>query len=487
MRFLISLRLTVFLIVISAHQLCRAEFPAIEGRCSEVAEELSAKIVGKRTLVCVRAAAGFEWPVHEAVCLELTSSLRERQVDAVRSARVAVLSELSDSREPFTPRDSAQIRQAGFQTVVTGYLRQGPRSTVTLDLKAQHVSSRRPVFARRITLRRDDVSLSKNVPRLNAQVLRYCTQNFGVQVGDGICASLAGFALKDVGADRPGVYTWGREMDDREPLMPGDVLQMELLKMEGPGFSRSFAHHTAVVESVTPRSITVLHQNVGGTKIVMRDTWPVTAKRQGLLQAYRPWNGDSVLQSVSPRRQSEPQIVTDGLTVDLLATLDPRLDAVKGLWFRDGGLKSNRDTPGKTQIPVSPPGSYRLEMTVRRLFGSDNLGIGLVVGGKQVLLVLDAYRGTVTGLHFLDQKKANSNLSTKKISVLPVNEWVRLAVDVSPGEIILSKGESELLRWQGSPAQLSMDPNYAMPRSDWLFLAVWNTQFEIRKYRMHPK
>ncbi len=135
MRFSTALRLAICLMTISVSQVSRAEFPGIEGRCREVADDLAAKLAGKRTVVCVRAVDRFQWKVHEAICLELTASLRALSVDAVRSARVEGLAELSDSSQPFSPREFAEFRQAGFQAILTGHLRQGPQSTAILELR----------------------------------------------------------------------------------------------------------------------------------------------------------------------------------------------------------------------------------------------------------------------------------------------------------------------------------------------------------------
>jgi hypothetical protein len=37
-----------------------------------------------------------------------------------------------------------------------------------------------------------------------------------------------------------------------------------------------------------------------------------------------------------------------------------------------------------------------------------------------------------------------------------------------------------VVEWTGDSSQLSQDPKYAMPRTDWLYLASWNTQSLIR-------
>jgi hypothetical protein len=175
-------------------------------------------------------------------------------------------------------------------------------------------------------------------------------------------------------------------------------------------------------------------------------------------------------------------VIRNGKTTDLLRTLDPKLDSIKGIWFMDGGLKWNRDDYARLQVPVTPPENYTLKLKVRRLFGDDQFGIGLIVGGRQTLLSVDAYGGQCTGLHLLDGKKSKDNESTHKRAVLPLEQTVDLEVRVRPNAVTLRADDRTIVDWSGNASRLSQDERYAVPRTDWLFLASWNTQCEVTEF-----
>lgn len=160
---------------------------------------------------------------------------------------------------------------------------------------------------------------------------------------------------------------------------------------------------------------------------------------------------------------------------------------MKGLWFRDGGLKWNRDTYARLQVPIEPPERYTLRLKIRRLVGNDQFGIGLIVGGRQVLLSIDGYGGTKTGLHRLDGKKSRENESTYTGRVLPPDTVVQLTVHVDPDSVRLLADGNTIVDWSGDPARLSMDETYEMPRNDWLFLTSWNTHCELTEFTLEEQ
>src|SRR5690606_10456517 len=121
---------------------------------------------------------------------------------------------------------------------------------------------------------------------------------------------------------------------------------------------------------------------------------------------------------------------------NLLRMIDPQLDCVQGIWHAfDGPLKPVRDSYSKLQIPSDLPDSYTLHLRVRREARDDVFGLGLVVGGHQTLLAIDAYGGETTGLHRLDGKRAKDNESTRKRRILPPDTWVELECRVTPDSV----------------------------------------------------
>ena len=91
--------------------------------------------------------------------------------------------------------------------------------------------------------------------------------------------------------------------------------------------------------------------------------------------------------------------------VDLLALIQPDRDSVEGQWQFDGGaLICLGPEHKRLQISYAPPAEYDLVMTVERLSGSHGMNLGIVVGGRQCLVIFDHWPegGYRSGLHVLD-------------------------------------------------------------------------------------
>ena len=128
-----------------------------------------------------------------------------------------------------------------------------------------------------------------NVGPLNADILEFCEANLGKQVGDGECAALAGDAINLVHAQKPPNngkwYVWGRELKPGQPVLPGDIVQLEDCKWR----TNAAPHHTQVIRRVLgPNRYEVLHQHVGASKIVMPGELNMNTLLEGAVKIYRP-------------------------------------------------------------------------------------------------------------------------------------------------------------------------------------------------------
>lgn len=462
----------------------RAEFVALEQVVAPIAEEISSVIGKKTVVVSIRnvSKAAWPWPVHEAIALELTLALRAKGIDAIRSAMDHRIESFSDGKLEFTVGDAKRIKLSDRDLLVAGYL--STDNQPKLRVAVLSADDGKSLLTKPIDFSKEPLSLDANVPEMNRKVVAFCRDNFDKCVGSGVCAQLASVSLETAGAKRSGVYTWGRELDEKEAILPGDIIQLEDVKLKQGKFSRGFPHHTAIVEDVRPDAIIVLHQNVGEKgKIVQRDSWPITASRTGAMIFFRPWTGESPLPSIAPRRRIAPKIAKRGKSIDVLRTIDPRLDSVRGIWFIDEGkLLWNRDDFARMQIPIAPPDKYTLRLRVERKFGDDQFGIGLVVGGHQTLVSIDGYNGKISGLHRLDGKKSNANATTFKGTILTANKPVNLVVKASPNSILLQADGKKIIDWTGDASRLSQDEKYVMPNTNWLYLASFNSQCAISEF-----
>ena len=114
---------------------------------------------------------------------------------------------------------------------------------------------------------------------LNASVLSFAEARIGTQVANGQCAMLALDALQATGArtnfdfsNPDGDYAWGSlaatltpQSHDLSQLQAGDIIQFRDARFVAPnGYWSTATHHTAIVESVSGDTITVLQSNING-------------------------------------------------------------------------------------------------------------------------------------------------------------------------------------------------------------------------------
>ena len=142
---------------------------------------------------------------------------------------------------------------------------------------------------------------------LNKRVLEYCNANLGKTVGNGECAGLAVQALYAAGA-RPKAakgfpawndYVWGKEVcliegtaegtkvssGSLDSVEPGDIAQFSQTKF----IKMHAAHHTAIVDFITPKRLGLIHQNAGGTHgPVFKAAVRVDKLEHGWIRFYRP-------------------------------------------------------------------------------------------------------------------------------------------------------------------------------------------------------
>lgn len=472
----------------------RADFVELGRLLDEPAARLAESIEGKSVAVAVRnrSAGGAAWDVGQASGVEVTEALRRRQIDAIRAAADPRLSELETVNRSFKQRDAQMLKRAGRQVLVG--IEFFAASKRHLKVSAFSAGSSKALFAVTLDLPDAAKSLVNNLPPMNRAVVEHARQNLGRPVREGDCTHLAEECLKAAGTGKRGVYRWGRELDDREPWLPGDIVQMERVEVKAPGFQRTFGHHTAVVEDADFERIMVLHQNAfPDGKNVQRESWP-RAGITGVMAAYRPWDwpAESPLPPASPSRVAPRLVVRasgkkSSPPVDLLKLIDPELDRVQGLWFFDrGGLRTPCEFEARMQVPVKPPTAYAVSMKLERLQGEECLGLGVIVGGRQTMLEIDGYKQQFSGIHNLDGKPANENESKKSGVFLPLHKPVELDCRVTSNSILLQIDKAPVIDWQGDPQRLSVSPDWPVPQNDWLFLSEFNSEFEIREFKLTP-
>jgi hypothetical protein len=137
----------------------------------------------------------------------------------------------------------------------------------------------------------------KELPPINARVLKFAESNLGKQVGNGECWTLADQALASAKAKRPGrngykPYEFGRPLKADEAPLPGDIVQFEMAKfVSKKGGVAEMPHHTAIVAKVTSSKFEVLHQNWNNSRDVSRFRFDLNDLKNGTVTFFRPQAG----------------------------------------------------------------------------------------------------------------------------------------------------------------------------------------------------
>lgn len=472
-----------------------ADFVELERLVDEPVTGLAEKLKGETVVVAVRGGArpARPWDIAQAAGVEVAEALRRHEIDAVRAAADPRLEKLEIGNRSFTAAQVKSVAEIGGEALVGVEWLAGKKPR--LKLVAFSAKSPKAIWMQILAVPEAALSLEKNVPAMNRAAVGFARQALGTAVLDGDCTRLADECLKAAGTTRRGIYRWGRELGPREPWLPGDFIQMERVHIQGPGFVRDMGHHTAIVEDVRGDEVVVLHQNAFPKgKVVQRESWPISGISGGETVAYRPWDwpATSPLPPASPRRVSAPLVVRPpngkpSPPVDLLHVLDPHLDRVQGVWFFDkGDLRSPVEVEARLQVPAKPPKSYRLRMAVERLQGSEMLGVGLIVAGRQTMVSIDGFNSQFAGIHNLDGQPSNHNESTKQGAFLPLKKRVDLDCRVGENEIHLEIDKTPVVDWRGDPARLSLSPDWPVPHTDWLFVSAYLSEFDISSFTIEP-
>lgn len=184
----------------------------------------------------------------------------------------------------------------------------------------------------------------------------------------------------------------------------------------------------------------------------------------------------------------EPEVDGDH-AVDYLAKLKKlkKLPIVRGGWkfFEDELFSSNLGV-ATLALPGSAPRDYEFLVDAEVMEGQDGPGLGLVVDGHQVVLAFDSWGQQVSGLHFLDGRPGNNNLSTQKTPAMErgVN---RFRVVVKHHTIHAYCNGTLVLDWTGDPKRLALDTRLGKPPGDkQLFLLTSQASVRFDRIQMAP-
>jgi hypothetical protein len=187
--------------------------------------------------------------------------------------------------------------------------------------------------------------------------------------------------------------------------------------------------------------------------------------------------------------------------VDLLKQLDLTRDTVAGAWKWEGTtLVSPKTNRVRVQVPIVPPPEYELQLTVLPKEGrthgkqhmADSLFIGMVVGGRQCYVALNAFAdvgGPFAGLDMLEGKRTHLKFLHKG-PVLELEREARIVCTVRrqpPGVSVAATVDGKpIFTWQGDPKQLSVSEQWRLADGRYLGLGSHQTVFEISRFELVP-
>lgn len=467
-----------------------AEFVELEVPLAEVAKKVADKLTDKKVVVATRelSKTGAGWPAYQAAGVEFTMQLRLLKVDAVRAAADLRTEKLDVGKNPFATKDVKLLKDTGRTVLIGVELTSAPK--VKLKIAAFQADPDKPLWSEMVEVTDAIVSREDNMPKMNTAVIQFARRQMGGKIGTGESSELLDEALKQIESTRRGFYRWGRELGPREPWLPGDILQMEKVEYKQGKVSRKLNRQTLVVDEVTANDVTVLHQNTFPKgRVVQSDTFLMKGFTDGEIVAFRPWKWpeEVTLPTQRPVRSVAAKAGGKG-PIDLLKAIDPKLDAIHGVWYFDNkNLFSQREFAARIQIPVDLPKAYVLKMKVQRIEGPEQFGFGIVVDGFQSMVSIDGSDGKVTGLNQLDGKSpAENNRTTNTTTFFVDGKKSEIECRVESGHVILKIDGKDAFDWKGDAAQLTVGPDYIVPKKDWLFLSATNTQFEISSLTLEP-
>ena len=154
----------------------------------------------------------------------------------------------------------------------------------TADAKVHAISDDQPEKKNGIKCPRGDGKVSD----LNRSIVAWAVAQLGKKVGNGECWTLIAEAFKQVGAEPPRGYVFGREIP-LEDATPGDILQFTSARFETARYYKilGLPDHTAIIYSISGNSTFLLHQNFGSKKVTTLDV-DFRNLVSGSVRAYRP-------------------------------------------------------------------------------------------------------------------------------------------------------------------------------------------------------
>ena len=177
-----------------------------------------------------------------------------------------------------------------------------------------------------------------------------------------------------------------------------------------------------------------------------------------------------------------------GEGVDLLRTVDPARDAIKGIWKTASGQLISPSTPyARIQLQGQPRSSYRLETHFTRIHG-DCMAVVFPVGATSALLVISGWSGKVSGLAFINGKDADRNRTTRDGELANGTKHVLLLdvrlLDDRQTKVNVNLDGTAYLEWRGPLSSLKPDRYWGLRNADAIGIGAYNAFIVLHRCRL---
>jgi hypothetical protein len=186
-------------------------------------------------------------------------------------------------------------------------------------------------------------------------------------------------------------------------------------------------------------------------------------------------SGRNAPESPSPRASSN--------TIDLLALIDLKRDAIKGNWTRNAqGIISPSNDVAYLQLPYVPGEEYDLTVVVKRGDGGNSLNIGVVVGAGA-----NRHHGMVGFDCGPNGDLFGVGTSGGQGRLLgDVRHPYTIVCQVRKSGVAVQLDGKKVMDYQGDAGALSVGSQWVLPSRDAPFIGSWTTSFTILKIALTP-
>jgi len=176
--------------------------------------------------------------------------------------------------------------------------------------------------------------------------------------------------------------------------------------------------------------------------------------------------------------------------VNLLRLIDPTKDTVSGQWrLENGALLSSAGNAHRLMIPYQPPEEYDVTMVVSRRTGTDNISMGLVFGGAQFNLSIDAHsgQGGVSLIELIEGvTTVQSNPAMARGLFVTGSEPHAIVYSVRKDRISAAVNGRTVLSWEPAGRRLLPPTIWKLPDNRAMSVGVWGVEISVSRLILTP-